>query len=310
MVKDFTLLLAPYKRQISFAFLFIFIANILGLAFPWVIKIVIDEVLPGKDFGLLNILALSLLVIFALKFYCGFMREYLFCFIGENVVCDLRSRIYWHLHRLSVRYIENTPVGSIISGIIGDVESIRKFLFGGAVDFIYSFISIFFVLAVLFILDWKLALVSVIFLPLFGIAFLKLSPRLQEKHGFLRDKYAELTSRLSEVFNGIRVVSGFAREEHEANEFNSKQREIFGTSLKSEKLGILLWMSSEFLTSLGLAALIWFGAREVFSGRISAGTLVAFYSYLGMLFYPVIKMVVINNYYQEASAALNGLTAD
>ena len=99
IAKDFLFLLSPYKKQVSFAFLSIFISNLLGLAFPWVIKIVIDEVLAKKDAGLLNILALSLVFIFVLKFYFGFMREYLFSFIGENVVCDLRNRLYWHLHR-------------------------------------------------------------------------------------------------------------------------------------------------------------------------------------------------------------------
>jgi subfamily B ATP-binding cassette protein MsbA len=302
--KEFLCLLRPYKKQVFFAFLAILIANLLGLAFPWVIKLVIDEVLIKKDITLLNILAIALVFVFILKFYFGFMREYLFSFIAENTVCDLRNRLYWHLHRLSVSYIENTPVGKIISGIIGDVESIRKFLFGGMLDFIYSFFNVFFVLIILFILDSRLTLVSLLYLPIFGLTFSKLAPRLKQKHSFVRDKYAELTARLSEVFNGIRIVSGFAKEEHEAAQFNFKQKEIFKASLMSEKLGILLWMMSEFFSSLGLVTLIWFGARAVFSGRLSVGTLMAFYSYLGMLFFPVIKMVIINNYYQEAVASL------
>jgi subfamily B ATP-binding cassette protein MsbA len=303
-IKEFLSLLRPYKKQVSFAFLATLITNLLGLAFPWAIKVVIDEVLIKKNIFLLNTLAIALILIFILKFYFGFMREYLFSFIGENVVCDLRNRLYWHLHRLSVRYVENTPVGKIISSIIGDVESIRKFLFGGAIDFIYSFFNVFFVLIILFILDWRLTLVSLLYLPVFGLTFLKLTPRLKEKHGFVRDKYAELTARLSEVFNGIRIVAGFAKDEYEAGKFQFKQQEIFKASLMSEKLGILLWMMSEFFSSLGLVTLIWFGVRAVFSGRISAGTLMAFYSYLGMLFFPVIKMVIINNYYQEAVASL------
>jgi len=303
-IKEFLSLLKPYKKQVFFAFLATLITNLLGLAFPWVIKVIIDEVLIKKDIILLNILAIGLVFVFILKFYFGFIREYLFSFIGENVVCDLRNRLYWHLHRLSVRYVENTPVGKIISGIIGDVESIRKFLFGGAIDFIYSFFNVFFVLIILFILDWRLTLVSLLYLPIFGLTFFKLAPRLKKKHGFVRDKYAELTARLSEVFNGIRIVAGFAKDEYEAGKFQFKQQEIFKASLMSEKLGILLWMMSEFFSSLGLVTLIWFGVRAVFSGRISAGTLMAFYSYLGMLFYPVIKMVIINNYYQEAAVSL------
>ena len=234
----------------------------------------------------------------------GYLREYLVCGVGEKVVRDLRLRLYRHLHRLSVRYVENTPGGSVISGIIGDTESIRKFLFGGMIDFLYSFFNIFFVLIILFILDWRLTLVSLLFFPFFAGLFIKFTPRLKARHSFLRGKYDELTARLNEVLSGIRVVSGLAKEEYESRRFALRQEEILEASLGSHRLGILLWMAAEFLSSLGLAVIIWAGAKAVFSGRVSAGTLMAFYSYLGMLFSPVIKMVIINNYYQEARASL------
>ncbi|MDD5552807.1 MAG: ABC transporter ATP-binding protein [Candidatus Omnitrophica bacterium] len=302
--KKFFLLLAPYKKQALLALCATLVTNLLGLAFPWAIKLIIDEILSAKNSALLNWVAAGLIIVFSLKFYFGFLREYLFALISENTVLDLRNKLYWHLQRLSVSYVENTPTGRIISGIIGDVESIRKFLFGGAIDFAYSFFTFFFVLSILFFINFKLTLISLIYLPAFSLVFLKLSPRLGQKQAFVRQKYAELTARLNEVFNGIRVVSGFAKEEYEAGWFDSKQKEIVKASLASERLGIFLWMMSEFFSSLGLVTLIWFGAKEVFLGRLSPGALMAFYSYLGMLFFPVIKMVVINNYYQEASAAL------
>ncbi len=303
-IKDFLPLLRPYKNKIYLAFFSILIANLLGLAFPWAIKMIIDGVLKSKDVLKLNILTLVLVFVFMARFYFGFMREYLTSLIGENVVCDLRNKFYWHLQRLSVGYIDNTAKGEVISGIIGDVESVRKFLFGGAIDFVYAFFNIFFVLIILFVLDWRLTLIFLFYLPAFGLVFLRFSPRLQEKYGFLRAKYADLTARLSEVFNGMRIVAGFAKEEDEARNFGLQQQELLQASLASEKLSIFLWMFAEFISSLGLVALIWLGAQAVFSGRMTIGMLVAFYTYLGMLFAPVIKMAVINNYYQEALASL------
>ncbi len=303
-INDFLPFLKPYKKEILLAFFSLLITNLLGLAFPWGIKIVVDDILIRKDASLLNITVLSLIVIFGLRFFLGYLREYLVCRVGENVVSDLRLRLYRHLHRLSVRYVENTPAGSVISGIIGDTESIRKFLFGGMIDFLYSFFNIFFVLVILFILDWRLTLVSLLFFPFLAGLFMKSAPRLKARHSFLREKYDRLTARLNEVLSGIRVVSGLAKEEYESRGFASRQEEILQASLVSHRQGILLWMASEFISSLGLVMIIWAGARAVFSGRISSGTLMAFYSYLGMLFSPVIKMVVINNYYQEAGASL------
>lgn len=304
----FFCLLRPYKQKIIVAFAAILSVNILGLAFPWVIKVVIDDVLIKKDYDLLNLLVLGLTAIFILRFYFGYTREYLVSFIGENAVRDLRARLHAHLQRLSVEYVENSSTGKIVSGIIGDVESVKKFLFGGAIDFIYSFFNVFFVLCVLFVLDWRLTVVSLIYLPVFGFIFFKITPRLKEKHTIVREVYSELTSRLTEVFRGIRVVAGFSKEKYEFDRFNFKQNEIFNASMESHKSGILLWMLFDFISSLGLIMLIWIGARAVFSGRISAGELMAFYSYLGMLFFPIIKMAVINNSYQQAAASMERIT--
>ncbi|MFH1479259.1 MAG: ABC transporter ATP-binding protein [Candidatus Omnitrophota bacterium] len=303
-IKEFAGLLRPYKKKACLAFTAIVAANVLSLAFPWAIKIVIDDVLVNKDAHLLGMVTAGLVFIFILKFYFSFLREYLVSFIGERVVYDLRSRLYSHLQRLSVKYIDDTSSGKAISGIIGDVDSIKEFLFSGLTDFLYSFFNILFLISLLIILDWRLTLISSIFLPIFGITFFKLTPRLKEKYSAVRDRYAELTSGLNEALNGIRVIAGFSREKHESAKFNLKQKEIFDHSMGSHNIGIFLWALSEFMSSLGLATLIYFGSKRVFAGELSPGGLMAFYSYLGMLFFPVIKMVVVNNYYQEASASI------
>jgi subfamily B ATP-binding cassette protein MsbA len=303
-MKEFFRLLKPYKKKLCLALFAILVANALGLIFPWAIKLILDEVIIRGDTFFLNIVVISLVFSFILKTYFSFTREYLISFVGENVVCDLRAKLYAHIQKLSVAYVENTSTGKIISGIIGDVESIRNFLFSGVTDFIYSFFNVFFVLTILFFLDWRLTLISLIYLPVFGITFFKFTPYLKNKHNCVRAKYAELTSRLSETLGAVRVVAGFARGGYEYNRFNLQQREIFRVSMASYKLGILLWVGSEFISSLGLVTLIWFGARAVFTGRITIGSLMAFYSYLGMLFFPIIKMVIVNNYYQEAAASM------
>jgi subfamily B ATP-binding cassette protein MsbA len=300
----FLSLLKPYKARVLFCFACIVITNLIGLSLPWGIKLIIDNVLINRDYRLLNLIAIGLMVIFVFRVYFGFMKEYLSALIGERVVCDLRRRLHWHLQRLSLRLIDKTSSGQIISRIIGDVDSIRNFLFGGALDFLYSLFNLGFVLTVLFVLDWRLTLISLIYLPIFGIAYFKLVPVLQKRHKILRQRYAELTGRLGEVFSGIRIVRVFGRSEYEDERFASKQNEILRIAISTHRLGTLLWTGAEFLSSLGLVTLLWFGARAVLAGRITPGVLLAFYSYLGMLFFPVVKMVIINNDYQEAAASI------
>ncbi len=303
-VRAFLSLLRPYKSKVFFCFVCIVVTNIIGLSLPWAIKLIVDVVLIGRDYRLLNLIVAGLIILFILRLYFGFMKEYLSALVGERVVCDLRRRLYWHLQRLSLRYIEETSSGEMISRIIGDVDSIRNFLFSGALDFLYSFFNLWFVLFVLFMLDWRLALVSLMYLPVFGITYFKLVPKLKRKHALLREGYAALAGRIGEVFSGMRIVRAFGKNDYEDRRFTRQQEEIFRTALSAHRLGIWLWIGAEFLSSLGLTALLWFGARAVLTSRITPGTLLAFFSYLGMLFLPVIKMVVINNDYQEASASI------
>lgn len=100
--------------------------------------------------------------------------------------------------------------------------------------------------------------------------------------------------------NGIKIVAGFARERYEANRFALLQKDILSTSMKAHRFGIVLWMGAEFIGSVGLLFILWFGTTSVFFGRLTPGELMAIYTYLGILFFPIVKLAIVNNYYQEA----------
>jgi len=303
-VKYFVRLLKPYRPQLAAAGAALIIANLLGLFLPWAVKLIIDEVIGNNKTSLLGILLLALVGAAILKFVFNFCQEYLVAYMGEHLVSDMRGRLYWQVNKLSVEYVEKTQPGSVISGIIGDVDSLKDFMLAGALDFVYSFFSVLLVLIVLVALDWRLALIAFIFAPMFAITFLKLTPKLKQTHARVRQGYAELTERLHDGIAGMRVTASFAQTNREIDGFNAHVQDIAERSLAGHRISLALWMGSELISSLGLVTLLWFGSQAVLSGRITVGTLIAFYSYLSMLFYPVIRMAVINNYFQEASASL------
>ncbi|MGE5279628.1 MAG: ABC transporter ATP-binding protein [Deltaproteobacteria bacterium] len=304
-LKSFFALLRPYAGKTATAFACILATNALALALPWGLKLIIDEAGSGAPrLRLVDMVCAGLACALFFKFLLGFACEYLINLVGENVVGDLRGRLYRHLQRLSVAYLDRTPRGHVLSGLLGDIDGIKSFLFGGLVDFAYSFFSIFFILATLFLLDRRMALIAVVYLPVFGIAFYRVSPRLTEHFRRVRERAAELTSHLNEVLNGMRIVSGFAMEETEAERFHAKQGALVAASLAGHRLGIGMWLSADFLSSLGLVTLLWFGGRAAFAGRMTVGTLTAFYAYVAMLLGPIVKVAVINNSLQEAVACL------
>ena len=225
--------------------------------------------------------------------------------VGEQVVRDLRQQICEHIPRLSLTSINNISPAQILTRITQDVNSVRRFLFGDAIECIYAFLNIGFIIAILSFVNIKLTFVSLAALPLFAIVYFRLIPELKSRHNRLRDMYGALSSRMSEVLNGIRVVRSFTRDRQEQQLFEQKQRDILRIASRTHYLNSWLWVGIEFFTSLGIIGVLWIGGRDVMANRMTAGELVAFYTYLGMLFSPIIRMVVINSSYQEALAALN-----
>ena len=301
----FRLLLKPYRAKIVLILTCILSANLLALVLPWVIKMIIDDILINKDARFLNRIMLALVGILFLRSLFSFLRTYMSSVVGERVVRDLRQKICEHIERLSLISINKISPAQILTRITQDVNSVRRFLFGDAIECIYAFLNIGFIIVILSFLNIKLTLVSLSVLPLFAVIYFRLIPELKSRHSRLREMYGVLSSRMSEVLNGIRVVRSFAKDRNERQLFKLKQRDILSVAFRTHYLNSWLWVGIEFFTSLGVICILWIGGRDVMANRMTAGELVAFYTYLGMLFSPIIRMVVINTSYQEALAALN-----
>ena len=248
---------------------------------------------------------LALVGILLLRSIFSFLRTYMSSIVGEQIVRNLRQKICEHIPRLSLLSINKISPAQILTRITQDVDSVRRFLFGDAIEFIYAFLNIGFIVAVLSFINMKLMLVSLLTFPLFAIIYFRLIPELKDRHMRLRGMYGFLSSRMSEVLNGIRVVRSFAKDSDEQKLFKQKQHEILTVASRMHYLNSWVWVGIEFFTSLGVIGILWIGGSDVMANRMTAGELVAFYTYLGMLFSPVIRMVVINTSYQEALAALN-----
>jgi len=134
----FLSLLKPYRRKITLILALILTANLLALVLPWVIKIIIDDILVNKDARLLNLIMVALVGILLLRSIFSFSRTYMSSLVGEHIVKDLRHKISDHIPRLSLISINKVSPAQILTRITQDVDSVRRFLFGDAIEFIYS----------------------------------------------------------------------------------------------------------------------------------------------------------------------------
>ena len=297
--------LKPHRNKIILTLFCILISNLLSLPLPWGIKMIIDDVLVHNDTQLLNSIISGLVGILILQLVFNFLRKMMSNIIGEKIVCDLREEIYWHIQRISLSSIKKITPAQILTRITGDVESVRRFIFGDAIEFIYAVLSLGFIIVVLLWINLRLTLVALLTLPLFAFMYFRIVPRLKEGYRLLRDVNGRLASRINEVLNGMAIVRVFTAEGHEKDCFSKRQKEIFNIAKGNHSLNIGLWTGIDFFTSFGIISVLWIGGMDVIHHRMTPGELIAFYSYLGMLFTPLIRLIIINSSYQEARASLN-----
>lgn len=300
----FLSLIKSYRKKIVSLFFCIFLSNILALALPWGIKILIDEVFVGKTLHLLNIIIVALLGILILRSRLNFLRQYHGHMLGEKIICRLRERIYDQSYALPLAAVKKMTPSQILTRMTGDLDSLRKFLFGEVIEFIYAVFSVGLILAALVFINFKLTIISLLTFPLFLKIYARLLPELKDNYRIFRDVWGRLTSRINEVLNGMTTVRALTGQTFEKHRFWTQQKDLLQTAAQSHSLNARLWVSVEFFSSIGILAILWVGGMDVMNGNMTAGELIAFYSYLGMLFTPLIRMVVIQGSYQEASAAL------
>ena len=294
--------LKKYRLKFSIALLCVVSANLLALVPPWFLKVLLDGISHRNDMLLTRILCLLTAVV-TLKAFLEYAGSYLGLEIAERFVADLRESIYRHLLSYSVLDIEDFSTGELISRVMADTECIKRFLFCGVLDFFYCALSAVFVIAVLFSMDVALAVMAALVLSLFLIVYGGMGKKLRIGYGLLRQRQAELSGRIGEVFRGIRTVHLLGQREYEVENFRDKQEQTLLTALGNHSGDARFFITAEFLSAVGLIALLGYGMREVVRGKMTMGTLVAFYTYAGLLFLPLLKMTASGGVYREARAS-------
>lgn len=295
--------LEPYRSKLIIAMVGMVIVAGFNAAQAYMVKPLLDEIFINKDKVLLNILPLALLAIFLVKGVFYFIYSYLLEWVGQCVIRDLRNRIYTHLNRLSLSYFHHTPTGELISRIINDVNLLQGAVSHALIRILRDFVSVIGLLVVIFIMDWRLALMSMIFLPMaaapiviFGKKFRRVSTRYQKSVG-------DATNILHETIGGARIVKAFCMEKEEEKRFAGQIQHLFNTLMTETKYRCLSHPMIELLGGVGISLIIWFGGMQVLKGTSSMGAFMSFLTALIMLYEPVKGVSKINSTIQSGMAA-------
>ncbi|MEA3399767.1 MAG: ABC transporter ATP-binding protein [Armatimonadota bacterium] len=310
---------ARYRGALTVSISLVFVTTGLGMVPPHLTRLLVDSQLSNyhmldaatKQSVQAELWALVLSVCAALLgirvsiALVGYVRYMIMVVIGNRVVFDIRQQLYRHLQRLSMRYFESHSTGRIMTRILYDVGAVQHTLTGNLVDIITNSSTVLFVFALVFFINWRLALIAVGVLPLYVANFFIWRPQIRHASREAREQFSAISGQLNDAISGIRVIKAFTRERSEARRFVHEVREIIDLNVRAGRARASLSVISSFLTGMATIVVIYIGAREVlYAERMTYGQLIQFNAYMGMLYSPIIALVTINDQIQVAMAAI------
>ncbi|MCR5833254.1 MAG: ABC transporter ATP-binding protein/permease [Selenomonadaceae bacterium] len=299
----------PYLGRFGLAIICIICASAANLYLPWIIKDMIDKVLAERDMAMLNFISVSIVVVFLFRgiFYYG--QSYLVSYIGQRVVVDVREVMFRKFQRMPMAYFDKHQTGETMSYLTNDVGAIQSALVDNLIELFTEAAILIGSIAMMFYLDWKLTLLTLITVPLVGTAMRIFGKKIKSTGRVIQEKLADITSLLQESISSIRVVKSFVREKYETDRFRVENELNFRATMKNVQLTSLLTPTVEFLAAVAVTLIVWFGGYEVVNGIMSAGALVAFLTYAVNLANPVKRLSRIYGRMQKAMAAIDRIFA-
>lgn len=277
--------------------------TIFALAIPRILGIAVDEVVTSGEFRQLVLLALAILVLSIFRGVAAFGQQYLGESLGQRVAYDIRNAYYERLQRLSFGFHDNQRSGDLMSRATADVEGVRMFIQGGLIRGGYMLLLIMGVSIILVISSWKLALMSLIFVPFLVLRTATIMLQMRRNWMAERTEMGYLNTVLQENLAGQRVVKAFAAEEYEKWKFSHHAGEVARYGFIAERLQAVTTSLNNFFFLGGTGVILWFGGIQVVNGSLSEGDLVAFFLYMGLLAIPVRMTAWIVNSFSRAMSS-------
>lgn len=295
--------LSPYKFRLSFAIIGLLFSSGLSLVFPAVIQNVVDSVFTDADLQLLNTITVILLLVFVFRSFATFIQNYNLNYVGEKIVVDIRKQLYEHLQSLSVKFFTERRVGELISRISSDVTVMRTVLTGNVSTLLQQTLTLLGAVIIMFVLNWRLTMFIVALIPVIvviGFAFGRYIRRISTQ---VQDEIAGATVVAEEVFQNIREVKSFVREDYEVRRYDNAIDTAFRAAVRLLTVRSVFGPIIAFFAFGGLSLILWFGGREVLDGRLSAGELIAFLIYGLTVAGSFASLINLYSQFQEAIGA-------
>jgi ATP-binding cassette, subfamily B, bacterial MsbA len=294
-------LLRPYGWQLVIAGCLLIITNALGLAFPLVIRTLLNTVLVQRNAGELNQLIGVLAIIFVAQALIGTGEGYLVTSVGERLSFGLRTSLFRHLQGMPLSFFDQRRTGELMSRVTNDVSLLQTSLTSNVLPLASEIVVLVGSVIITLTINWRFTLLAMVVAPAAGLTASLLGRRIRSTTRGVQEGLGDAGIVLEEALASPRVVKAFSREDYEVGRFDQRMRQSLAHALRRASAQAVLGPLSGLIAFSGVTLVIWFGGQEVVAGRLTAGDLIAFIFYMVLVVGPLISL---SNIYSQIQAAL------
>ena len=301
----FKTIIWPRRKIILVGFILIVVSRLASLILPWSTKYMLDDVIGKGDLSKLNMILIGISASILISSVTSFLLTKLLSVEAQHLISVLRANVQKHLLRLPTRFFDNQQSGKLVSRVMTDVEGVRNLVGTGLVQLVGGVLTAVICLFFLLSISWKMTLFVLVPVAIFGVialkAFGKIRPIFRERGAI----NAEVTGRLTQTLNGVRVIKGFNAEKQEIKVFEQGVEKLFLNVKSSLTTTSLVTSSGSFLLGLASVGIMGIGGYMIAEKTLTMGELVQFILFLGFLIAPIVQMSNIGSQLTEAFAGLD-----
>jgi ATP-binding cassette subfamily B protein len=302
----------PYYGRFYLIIFLTFVIGVLSPLRPLLIQWSLDKQVAVGDYNGMVIMMFILVGLLVLQTVIQYIHTYISGWMGQQVIRDIRSRLYQHLISLRLKFFDKTPIGRLVTRTISDVETLADVFSEGLAAMVSDLLQLVFILVIMFYTDWRLSLLSLSTIPLLLLSTYVFKEKIKVAFNDVRNAVANLNTFVQEHITGMNIVQIFGSEEREYEKFKEINEEHKQANLRSVLYYSIYFPVAEIIAAAGIGLLVWYGAKESINAEITGityGKLVAFIMYIQMFFRPIRMIAVRYNTLQMGIVSASRITS-
>ncbi len=300
----FSILFKYWKLWASIASLLLLV-TLMKLPMPLLTGYIIDHVIKKNNIALLHAICGGILVITVIYLLTGYLKDYLLFCIQNSITIKIKLKLFRHIQSFPISEISKNEKGYLLARIMNDPHQLNGIFFDSFFALIQGIITLITGIAVIFAINWRLALLSLSILPFFIASNFLFIKKIKELDSRYKEQRAVTMKNLTESLGGVRITKLFSLYNREAIKFIKNMKMEFAISRKQFHIEYLVSLAGGFLGALGPLAVVWYGGLEIIRGNLTIGQLVAFSSLLGFLYNPAKSILSMHIDFQKSLVSLN-----